>query len=397
MTSRLVDAGWGKELRDALRADTRELRVVSPFIKLAALKRLLSGRPRSICVITRFNLTDCAEGVSDLAALRALLDAGAQVRGVRNLHAKLYLFGASRAIVTSANLTLAALDRNHELGLVSADDAVIGACRAYFDDLWRRAGRNLTPDRLADWERIVTRYCAAGGGPGRPSGLRDYGTDVGVGDPPWTRISTAVLDAPQALVKFLGEGNNRASPTLSVLDELKSSGCHWAVAYPASRRPRGVMDGAVMFLGRLTEGPNDIRIFGRALAMKHLPGRDDASEADIDSRSWKAKWPRYVRVHHAAFVAGALSNGVSLNALMEQLQADAFESTQRNASRRIGNTDPRQAYRQQAAVQLSAQGASWLNAELQRAFDRHGSIPHEELTGLDWPALPVEASDIGAG
>ena len=30
---------------------------------------------------------------------------GAQIRGVRHLHAKLYLLGASRAIVTSANLT----------------------------------------------------------------------------------------------------------------------------------------------------------------------------------------------------------------------------------------------------------------------------------------------------
>ncbi len=30
---RLVDAGWGWELTDALRADTSELRLISPFIK----------------------------------------------------------------------------------------------------------------------------------------------------------------------------------------------------------------------------------------------------------------------------------------------------------------------------------------------------------------------------
>ena len=45
MTIRLVDAGWGKELTDALRADAGELRIICPFIKVGALDRLLSHRP----------------------------------------------------------------------------------------------------------------------------------------------------------------------------------------------------------------------------------------------------------------------------------------------------------------------------------------------------------------
>ena len=48
-----------------------------------------------------------------------LLDAGASIRGIQNLHAKLYLFGTSRAIITSANLTEAALTRNQEFGTTS--------------------------------------------------------------------------------------------------------------------------------------------------------------------------------------------------------------------------------------------------------------------------------------
>lgn len=135
MTVRLVDAGWGTELTSALRADTSELRIICPFIKVGALDRLLSLTPSNIQVITRFNLVDFAEGVSDLAALRMLLDAGAQVRGIQKLHSKLYLF-ASRAIVTSANLTKAALDTNLEFGLVADDVSVIAECRTYFDDLW---------------------------------------------------------------------------------------------------------------------------------------------------------------------------------------------------------------------------------------------------------------------
>ena len=82
MTVRLVDTGWGTELTDALRADSSELRIICPFIKVGALDRLLSHWPGNVQVITRFNLADFAEGVSDVAALRMLLDAGARVRGV---------------------------------------------------------------------------------------------------------------------------------------------------------------------------------------------------------------------------------------------------------------------------------------------------------------------------
>ena len=104
MTLRLVDSGWGTELTEALHADPGSLRIISLFINTGALERLLALQPKSVEVITRFNLADFAEGVSDITALRPVLKAGGRVRGIRNLHAKLYLFGASRAIVTSATV-----------------------------------------------------------------------------------------------------------------------------------------------------------------------------------------------------------------------------------------------------------------------------------------------------
>ena len=70
-----------------------------------------------------------------------------------------------------------------------------------------------------------------------------------------------------------------------------------------------------------------------------------APPEDIARRRWKEKWPRYIRVHHAEFVAGTMANGISLNELMDTLGSDSFASTQRNATRGTGNTDPRRAYR----------------------------------------------------
>jgi len=149
MSFRLVDTGWLRVLEDAVAADHSAIRIVCPFIKTRTAKRLLaSGRPQCLHVVTRFNLSDFCDGVSDMDALALLLDHGARIRGVRNLHAKLYLFGDRRVLLTSANLTEAALQRNHELGVVSEDDIVIRPCREYFDDLWGRAGEDLRPERL---------------------------------------------------------------------------------------------------------------------------------------------------------------------------------------------------------------------------------------------------------
>ncbi|MGO7690090.1 phospholipase D family protein [Rhizobium ruizarguesonis] len=388
MTSRLVDAGWAEELNKALQLEARNLSVISPFLKQKATRRVLSHTPQSVRVITRFNLTDFTEGVSDIAALRSLLAAGARVRGIRNLHAKVYVFGSRRTIVTSANLTEAALTRNHEFGLVSDDAEIISASNHYFDALWECAGADLTSGQLDEWEQTVTMHLASGGPPFLLENLADYGNDAtGVlhsGAPP---VPVPIPQAEQAFVKFLGEGSNRVPLSFSTRDEIDSALCHWALAYPATKRPQAVKEGAVMFIGRLTD-PTDIRIFGRATGMRHVPGRDDASADEIAQRPWKKTWSRYIRVHHAEFVAGTMANGISLNKLMSALGPDAFTSTQRNQARGEGNTNPYNAYRQQAAVELSPQGQLWLSEQLQRALEVHGRVPQEELNKLGWPELP---------
>src|SRR3954454_8813749 len=102
------------------------LRVISPFIKDPAVVRLVRrSRPMTIEVITRFSLPDFAAGVSDTSALRRILRTGGRVRGIRGLHAKLYICGSERAILTSANLTVAAMHQNREFGCVSTQKRFI--------------------------------------------------------------------------------------------------------------------------------------------------------------------------------------------------------------------------------------------------------------------------------
>ena len=385
MTFRLVDGNWDKEFTEALCDDASELRIICPFIKVDALQRLLRHSPRRVQVITRFNLGDFADRVSDVAALRNLLAADASVRGVRNLHAKLYLFGKKRAIVTSCNLTEAALSRNHELGMVTFEGTIIEKCLEYFDNLWCEAGDDLVLDKVEDWERTVTDYLLKGSRPHGRGGLGDFGVNTGIIETSPAQVPIAISDSTQAFVKFLGSADNRSQLSDLTIEEIKRAGCHWAVGYPTNRRPRRVHDDAIIFMGRLTRDPDNIRIFGRAIGMAYREERDDATEADIVQRPWKERWPHYIRVHHAEFVDGSMGNGVSLNELMNTLGADSFATTQEHKELGEGNTNPRTTFRRQPDVRLSAEGLSTLSQWLQEAFDAHGKVSRESLDKLDWP------------
>lgn len=389
MDFHLVDKGWDEVLNNALKLGHSKLRIVCPFIKRHVIERLLKlGNPREIQVITRFNLLDFYNGVSDTTALRLLLEHGAQVRGVRNLHSKVYLFGESRAIVTSANLTESALGRNLEFGFVSDEAGVVACCADYFANLWSKAGQNLSLVKLDAWEKKVTDILVKGLRPSGISGLGDEGVDVGESSPPII-VPPWAAEPPQAFVKFFGISSDRAEHSLPIFTEVKRAGCHWACTYPMGKRPRQVEDGALIFMARLVKEPSDIIIFGRAVAMTHVPVRDDATEADMNLREFKRTWPHYIRVHHPEFVAGTMENGVSLNALMDELQTNAFASTQRNAAQGEGNINPRMAYMQQPSVRLSPQGLDWVNSKLEEAFAKHGRMAATDLQKLDWPQIPV--------
>ena len=391
MTFRLVDRHWDTEFTDALHRDSGTLRMVCPFIKARALERILTPRPDNLEVITGFNLADFANGVSDIDALRLLLDAGGAVRGLKGLHAKLYVFGASRAIITSANLTGAGLSANHEFGVVTEDSTAIRRCHEYFEALWQDAGKDLRRSQLHDWAHRLSNHLALGAPSPEAGDLEDFGAVGAFEASPFSSPPPIFTDPPQAFVKFLGEGRDRKPLECTTIEEVERAGCHWALAYPAGRRrPTGVESGAVMFISPLVKGP-DIRIFGRAVALKHETGRDDATDADIARRQWKARWPRYIRVHNAEFVAGTMQNGVSLAELMDALGSDSFAPTQRNATNGHGNTNPRRSIMQKAQIKLSNEGFEWLNARLQNAFDTHGRLPDHDLRELDWPEVSVHA------
>ena len=373
---RLADRGWANEIERGLSDNPRNLCLVSPFIKAGPVRRLI-GRvdPTKLRVITRYNLNDFDCGVSDIAALADLLDAGAAVRGIQGLHSKGYVFGDRRCVVTSANFTESGLLRNREFGFISTDSAVIAECQDYCERLWLAGRRNLDFDTLQAW-RTLLKEARLARLPTKAEGLPDFG-EKGV-----DQVERSDGGSNAAFIKFFGSAHTRALRSMTVVDEVIRSGSHWACTY--SKRPRQVDDGDMMFMARMVRSPDDYMIYGEAVGRRHVDDEDTASPADLALRGWKKDWPYYIRVHRPRFMNGTLANGVSMNRLMDELGSDAFFVTQFNAANGSGNTAPRRALMQQPAVKLSSGAAEWVRRELDRAYVVHGHIDLAD-TRLDWP------------
>lgn len=368
---RLVDSGWAEEIDREMRFRPAALRIICPFIKLATAKRFLNlAAPKTIQVITRFDLNSFNAGVSDLEALETLFLAGARIRGIKGLHSKMYLFGSSSAIVTSANLTEAAMFRNKEFGFCAGEPDIVSHCNDYFTVLWSKTKKDLALDQIGDWAKELASVRTT---PVLPTvGLPDYGELVELESP---FVSGQATSGPlQSFVKFFGRADNRAELSMEIGQEVTRSGSHWACTYPTGKRPRQVQDGAVMFMARMMLDRSDYRIYGRAIGRKHKPGIDDATPGDIAARTWKTDWSHYVRVHTPVFIDGRLSAGVSMVDMMQELGSAAFAPTLRNQLTGRGNTNPRRAIMRKPAMELTPQAYSWISSRLDDAFLKHGTL-----------------------
>lgn len=402
MASRLIDTSWDRELEQCLTGQRAPLRIIVPFIKRGTVQRLISyGIPRDTMVITRFNLADFHAGVSDPEALRLLVSIGARVRGVRGLHAKLFVFGTALAIVTSANLTEAALLRNHEFGLLTDEQDLVDGCIAYFTRLWDAAGADLDASRIDSWEPALSSARAtAGSHPPQPA-LPDDGVELrpkvkharttiqqtapdasasGKDQGPGTVVSLSkIVAASSGYLKFWGSSSDRVSPASSVLEEVQRAGSHLVCCFPRDRRPRAILTGTTVFMGCLVAGP-DVLVYGRATALRPNVLTDNATPSDIVLRSWRSRYPHYIRIVNPEYLSGKLADGVSLNAMFSALGQQSFESTdQPNSS----NRNPRKAMMQKAGMWLTTTAVDWLNERLDKGLEECGALDADVLDAIE--------------
>lgn len=115
------------------------VRVASPYVTNSDL--LIGAKNRKVYLLTTLSLMDIVSGSTTIDALQSLIKSGVECKNLKNyqkLHAKVYIFGNSNAVVTSANLTRNAFESNIEVGVkIEKDD--VNQLKEWFDKFWDKA------------------------------------------------------------------------------------------------------------------------------------------------------------------------------------------------------------------------------------------------------------------
>ena len=108
------------------RACRSRMLIASPYVN-DGIMQLTDLAPQNVTrtLITRTDLRDFAIGSSNLDTLCSLSSGGFIIRSLSDLHAKIYIFDDSAALVTSANATYGGLMHNRECGLGTRDAKVV--------------------------------------------------------------------------------------------------------------------------------------------------------------------------------------------------------------------------------------------------------------------------------
>lgn len=386
-----------------LLTDCRKLRIISPFItrKMTTLT-LDTLKKINLKVITRYNLNDFYQKVSDIGALRMLLDENVEIRGVKRLHSKLYIFDDKSAIVSSANFTSGGMEHNYEFGLLINSQSIVKECISYFNFLWERSNNSLTVRRLNKWEKEINKVKSTKSPKSPESSLTDEGANCLEEDeiqeqenafnesfkakPNKRRIKKG---QQRYFVKIFGSSENRVLADESVREEVKRAECHYAVCYPKKKRPGQVRDDDIIYMCRILKR-RDYAIFGKAVGMKHLDKYDIASPAEIKRTwlkkkkyYWKDEYPNYIRVNSAAFIDTIFKNCPMLKRdLFGKFNEWSLVSTMQHKMKGSGNINPVKSLGQKAAIEITEEAALWLDNELQSRFDEFGTIPKKFIDKL---------------
>ena len=133
--TKFLNLPWREELKAVASSAQQSFIVVAPFIKEDAADWLCGLLRPDVRLTTLAHLDVRAVRTSalDVAALRRLasVSPASSLFSVPSLHAKVYIADDQAAIVTSGNLTPAALDRNREYGVLFHDREAVREIRTH--------------------------------------------------------------------------------------------------------------------------------------------------------------------------------------------------------------------------------------------------------------------------
>ena len=397
-----------EKIMDLFDSAKQSIRIVSPFLTKSMtdkLCRVVADQHISCTFITRLYIEDLVAKANSIEALSDMLSAGLDVLAVKGLHAKLYIFDDSSAVVGSANFTSSGFKSNIELSLLIQDEPeLLQEIIAYFDSFSTKVASHpeahLSNSVLEDAQKRYLAHWSEKKSSGIIRSGKMYGASL---DKKSAFSSTSDLtkeldDArkdndlifslfretekqeqihfPQTIwMKLSGAADDRLQP-----DEPLPMSCVdlngkkiYVSNYPF--KVQSIKDGDEIYMAALTtdlKGRNQPVIVGRG----HLRSFDDSNyilPKWVEEYPWMDRYPWYAVINDCKIVDASVNKGIPMDSVWEALGSDTYLSSF-GRSEDIASVAKK--HYQKAHIRLSGNAKVFIDKRLDSFFEQYGCIDY---------------------
>lgn len=385
MAIELITKNHGEEIKEILSSTKNIVKIISPFMARMTcdeLAKIILSNNLKCKIITRFYREDFIQKVSSLDGLSLLLEAGAEIMALVDLHTKLYIFDKTFSIITSANYTHNGFYTNFELGIKLEDEIEIQLkCEEYFNTIWsqieefnlKNSNKAIVTKELIEKEKELVNK----GSSTRTTSTINYnltkqGAKVTIKpsqniDLIENALSNSIYSNANkndfaGWLKFTSGSRSRHDPEKDFLSEdNKFTRCK--TFFP--RPPKSIKGDKKLFLASVSY---DIDSVPTPIIM----GRCDTFGFDennvIKSKfegwvDWMNEYPFYISCSNMEILKGPVKNGISLLDVYRELGGDIYPS---QIGSDIGFESIRKFHYQKDKMKITKKAVDYINKELEK-------------------------------
>ncbi|NRF89829.1 NgoFVII family restriction endonuclease [Paenibacillus frigoriresistens] len=387
MSISLITVDLFDQFNELLAATEHEINIISPFIGLQTatiLAEWLNKNKKVTCnLITRFYREEFIEQVSSVYGLEKLLQAGANIYAVIDLHSKLYIFDSHSSIIGSANFTHGGFVSNHEISVLFNDEPDISArCIECCNDLLSRlqgVKDAIVTQEWIDEEKENVRKTA----PLRKVKTVQYSNGFRRG----VVLSKIVkqdqfedllnFSNNQSLsgtwLKFEGTGDDRIANNINYL-EMKGERKRDLNQSFFPLRPSGIQKGDILFLTLVSYDDKNVPtpIIVGYTETNGYDFSNTANQSDIKEMPWKERFPHYIEFSNGKAINAPIKHGIRLVDLYNTLGKKTYPSLQNKNN--VSLKTLHSMHFRRSHIRITKDASDYLTNELNKLFSKHGYI-----------------------
>jgi len=354
------------ELKDLFEETGESFIMICPFIGFYTAKylsELIIKNNIKSKIITRFSRNDFYKQVSSIEGLKLLHNAGANIKAVKNLHAKLYVFDSNSIILGSSNFTNGGLITNLELNVLIEDEhEIISRAIDYYNEI----------DISINDEYIVTREIIEKEIQVLNSIIdnkRDRTSDYDFGaillpknqndgiERLFSQDNASKNEMTSSWLKFEGFSDDKRAKNTEPLNINLTQQNYYRTHFP--KRPIGLKNGDIIFVARNSWDSNEEKtpmVYGYGI-VKAFNDNNIATEEEKRINENYYRWPYYIHIENFKYIKGSLIDGVSLLDMYKEIGNNSYPST-RNSNKTYD--DLKKMHRQKDKLRITEESKEYL-------------------------------------